>query len=124
MEVKFSKRKQAGRVPSYIKWGSKFHNIPSRYNGRLYHSKFEMEYAMILDDMKKHKEIVSWSPQFVLRLDVNGKHIANYFADFKVIKKGGLIEIHECKGMWTAVGKIKYKLAQALYPDYKFILIK
>ncbi len=120
----FSKRKQTGRIPSYIKWGSKYHNTPSQYKGRLYHSKKEAEYAMILDDMVKHKEIDSWEPQFTLKLDVNGKHICNYIADFKVIKNKKYIEIRETKGYFTDTAKIKWRLAQALYPKYKFILIK
>ena len=124
MALKFSKRIQTGRVPKYITWGSKFHNIPSRYKGRLYHSKKEAEYAMILDDMVKTGEIDSWTPQFTLKLDVNGKHICNYIADFKVIKNKKYIEIRETKGYFTDTAKIKWRLAQVLYPEYKFILIK
>jgi hypothetical protein len=121
----FSKRKQVGRVPSYIKWGSKYHNTPSQYKGRLYHSRFEAEYAMILDDMKNNSEIMDWQPQYVLRLDVNGKHICNYIADFVVVKAGqDNAEIHETKGYFTPISKLKWRLAQALYPDYKFVLIR
>jgi hypothetical protein len=120
----YSKRKQTGRVPSYIKWGSKFHNIPSNYKGRLYHSKKEAEYAMILDDMVKHLEIQGWEPQFTLKLDVNGKHICNYIADFRVWSKTGSCEIHETKGYFTDLAKLKWRLAIALYPEYKFVLIK
>lgn len=127
----FSKRKQTGRIPTYINWGSKYHNTPSRYKGVLYMSKKEMEYAMILDDMKRTKEIDSWKGQFTLKLDVNGKHICNYIADFKVVRSiqtdnGGFFqeEIHEVKGFFTPISKLKWRLAQALYPQYKFVLIK
>jgi hypothetical protein len=120
----YSKRKQTGRVPSYIKWGSKYGNIPSQYKGRLYHSKKEAEYAMILDDMVKHREILKWIPQFTLKLDVSKKHICNYIADFKVYKGVDSVEIHETKGYFTDTAKLKWRLAQALYPQYKFILIK
>jgi len=125
-----SKRKQTGRIPLYIKWGSKYHNTPSQYKGRLYHSKKEAEYAMILDDMVKCKEINDWSPQYTLKLDVNGKHICNYIADFMVRKidvsnlAKFIIEIHETKGYFTNLAKLKWRLAQALYPEYKFVLIK
>ena len=122
-DLKFSKRKQV-RLPTYIKWGSKFHNTPSQYKGRLFHSRLEAEYAMILDDMKRTGEIKNWSPQFTLKLDVNGKHIANYIADFLVTKKGGALEIHETKGYFTDLAKLKWRLSQALYPQYKFVLIK
>lgn len=122
-ELLFSKRKQTGRIPSYIKWGSKFHNTPSQYKGRMYHSKKESEYAMILDDMVENEEIEAWLPQYTLKLDVNGKHICNYIADFLVSKESGE-EIHETKGFFTDLAKLKWKLAIALYPQYKFKLIK
>lgn len=122
MEGKFSKRKQVG-LPNYIKWGSKFHNTPTTYKGHTFHSRLEAEYAMILEDMKKHEEIHNWTPQVTLRLDVNDKHICNYIADF-LVEKGLHLEIHECKGFFTPIGKLKYRLAQALYPQYKFKLIK
>jgi len=123
--LKFSKRKQVG-LPNYIKWGSKFHNTPTTYKGRTYHSKKEAEYAMILDDMKNNSEIMDWKPQVTLKLDVNGKHICNYVADFYVLKAGVIKgEIHETKGYFTPIGKLKWRLAQALYGDkYKFVLIK
>ena len=121
----FSKRKQTGRIPPYILRGSKFGNLPSQYKGRLYHSKLEAEYAMILDDMIKHKEITSWTPQFTLKLDVNGKHICNYIADFLVKKSKMNWEIHETKGYFTDTAKLKWRLVQAIYGGiYKFILIK
>jgi hypothetical protein len=121
---KFSKARQTGRLPSYILRGSKFNNTPSQYKGRVYHSRKEAEYAMALDDMKNMGEIKDWTPQYRLKLEVNGQHITNYIADFLVEKTTGQIEIHETKGYFTDSAKIKWRLAQALYPDYKFILIK
>ena len=132
MVLKFSKRSQVG-LPTYIKWGSKFHNTPSRYKGKMYHSKKEAEYAMILDDMIKTGEISDWAGQFTMKLDVNGKHICNYIADFLVQKRVGwkgktaLLreEIHETKGYFTPIAKLKWRLAIALYGDkYTFKLIK
>ena len=121
----FSKRAQTGRVPRYILTGSKYGNMPSQYKGRLYHSKKEAEYAIILDDMVKHKEITSWTPQVTLKLDVNVKHICNYIADFLVTKNKKYKEIREVKGFFTPISKLKWRLAQALYSkDYKFVLIK
>jgi len=118
--IKFSKQNQVGSPKFKYTYG-KYHNIPSQYNGRIYHSHREAEYAILLDDMKKHKEIKSWTPQYTLRLDINGHHICNYIADFLVNNN----EIHECKGFFTPIGKIKWKLAQALFSKkYKFVLIK
>lgn len=125
VNLKFSKRKQTGRIPSYILKGSKFGNIPTIYKDRTYHSRLEAEYAIILDDMVKCKEIKKWTPQFTLKLDVNDQHIANYIADFLVTMPNGSEEIRETKGYFTDTAKLKWRLAQALYGDkYKFILIK
>lgn len=112
------------KTPSYILRGSKYNNTPSQYKGRIYHSRKEAEYAMILDDMMRHKEIKSWWSQRTLRLEINGKLICKYIADFIVEKDGGMLEIHETKGYFTPYSKLKWKLAQVLYPNYKFILIK
>jgi len=113
------------KLPSYLTGRGKYNNTPSMYKGVMYHSKMEMEYAMILDDMLRKGEINSWSGQFKLRLDVNGKHICNYLADFLILSKNGQEEVHETKGYFTAVGKIKWKLAQAIYGDkYRFVLIQ
>lgn len=79
---------------------------------------------MILDDMKRNKEIKKWEPQFTLRLDVEGIHIANYIADFLVTTIHGAQEIHETKGYFTPIGKLKWKLAKVLYKEYKFVLIR
>jgi len=113
-----------GIIPTYLKWGSKYHNTPSQYKGRIYHSKFEAEYAMILDDMIKNKEILSWLPQVTLRLEVNKKLVCKYIADFWVFTTSGE-EIHETKGYFTPIAKLKWKLAQAIYgKKYKFVLVK
>lgn len=129
MMQKYNKRKQIG-IPSYIKLGSKFHNKPTEYKGKLYHSAKEAEYAMILDDMVRTGEIQGWESQFKLKLEVNGKKICSYIADFLVVKvdlsnlDSITNEIHEVKGYFTPIGKLKWRLAQALYPQYRFVLIQ
>ena len=124
MTIKFPKSNKF-KLPNYLRTGSKYNNVPTIYKGHTFHSRFEAEYAMILDDMKKCKEIKSWEPQITLRLEVNGKLICKYIADFLVIKSRNIKEIHECKGFFTPYSKLKYKLAQAIYGKiYKFKLIK
>lgn len=108
-----------------IKYGSKFGAKKQEYNGYHYMSKKEAKYAQDLDLLLKAKEIVSWVPQFKLSLDVNGKHIANYFVDFMVVDKYGTKQLHEVKGMVLPVWQLKWKLCEALYgEEYEMIVIK
>ena len=103
----------------------KYHNKPTILYGIKFHSKKEAEYSIILNDMIRKKEIISYQMQFPMHLEVNGEKITKYIADFLITKPDGSQEIHETKGYFTKDGKIKWKLAQALYKDkYKFILIQ
>lgn len=109
----------------YQRKGNKYSNTPQTYNGRNYHSKKEAQYAFDLDLLVKAGEVLDWSPQFKLSLDVNGIHICNYFVDFWVLPKGGGEELHEVKGFETDVWRMKWKLVEALYSDkYKLVVIK
>ena len=124
-DLKFPKPKKKFKLPSYLTGGGKYGNYPSIYKGRTYHSKAEATYAMVLDAMIMDNSIKEWTPQFKLKIDVNGQHITNYIVDFWVLTSSGTEELHEVKGYETDVFKIKWKLAKALYgANYKFVLIK
>lgn len=103
---------------------NKFHAKSTSYNGRIYHSKKEASYAMELDWMKKAGMIKDWIPQFKLSLDVNEQYVTNYYIDFKVIMNNDEIEMHEVKGFAVELGMLKFRLAKAIYQQYKFVLIK
>ena len=103
---------------------NKFNAKTTLYNGRYYDSKLEASYSMELDWRKKAGEIKEIIPQFKISLDVNDVHIANYFMDFKVILSDGTIEMHEVKGAILPLWTMKWRLAKALYPEWKFVLIK
>ncbi len=94
------------------------------YNGRKYHSALEANYAMELDLRKKADEIKEIIPQYKIDIRVNDIHICNYFMDFCLIMSDNTIEMHEVKGMETGLWQIKWKLARALNPQWKFVLIK
>jgi hypothetical protein len=94
------------------------------YNGRSYDSIREANHAEELDWRIKAKEIKEVIPQHKIPLVVDGRHIAYYYIDFKVIKTDGDVEYHEVKGFETEVWRLKWKLTEALYPDYNLILIK
>lgn len=102
----------------------KYGNKTKLYNGRYYDSIMEANHAEELDWRIKAGEIKEVIPQFKISLDVEGKHIANYFIDFKVILPDGSEQYHEVKGYETDIWKMKWKLALALFPDWEFLVIK
>ena len=108
----------------YKKRGNKYNAKSSTYNGRHYDSRLEAGYAMELDWMLKAKVIKSWQAQFKLDLRIYWEHVANYFVDFAVEYPDGRIEYHEVKGYETALWKLKWKMAIAIYGKDKFVLIK
>jgi hypothetical protein len=62
--------------------------------------------------------------QKAFRLDINGSHIATYYADFYVQDNDGLWTIHEVKGAVTEVYRLKKKMTRVLFPEIPFIEIK
>ena len=103
---------------------NKYNAKKKEYAGRYYDSILEANYAEQLDWRIKAGEIKEVIPQYKISIDVNEMHIANYYMDFKVILPDGTIEMHEVKGMETQLWRIKWKLSIALYPDWKFVLVK
>jgi len=103
---------------------NKFNAKKTQYNGRYYDSVLEANYAEKLDWLIKAGEVKEVVPQYKISLDVNGVHIANYYMDFKVVLSDGRIEMHEVKGFETPVWRMKWRLAKAMYPEYKFVLVK
>lgn len=103
---------------------SKYNNKSKYYRGRLYDSIREANHAEELDWRIKAGEIKEVIPQFKIEIKIGGKHICNYYIDFKVVKSDNEIEYHEVKGFETDLWRLKWKLAEALYPEYNLIVIK
>ena len=112
----------------YQKNYNKFGNHSKIYNGRSYDSKLEAAHAQELDLLLRAGEIKEVIPQYRVDLCSYGKHICNYYVDFKVINKDGSIEYHEVKGMETPDFIIKKKLFEAQLnatePDSKYLILK
>ena len=108
----------------YKKQGNKYNAKSSTYDGRHYDSKLEAGYAMELDWMLKAGIIKSWEAQYKLDLRINDIHICNYYVDFKVVLPDGSEEFRETKGYETALWKLKWKMAIAIYGKEKFVLVK
>ena len=103
---------------------NKYGAVKKSYKGRQYHSGKEARYAQELDLRQIAGEIKEITPQYKIDIRVNDIHICNYYMDFKVILSDGIIEMHEVKGFATDLWRIKWRLAKALYPEWKFVLIK
>jgi len=103
---------------------NKYGSSKQTYNGYSYDSKLEASYAQELDWLIKAGEVKKWERQHKISIDINGVHITNYYIDFKVYFTDGRIEYHEVKGWPSEVWRLKFKLSKAMYPDYKFVVIK
>lgn len=97
---------------------SKYRNVRTEYAGLQFMSKKEAEYAMQLDWLKKARgndRVVEWVPQVPFQVELNGKKICKYIADFKVTYANGRVEIVDVKGVRTDVYRLKKKLVEAQY---------
>lgn len=103
---------------------NKYNAVKKEYNGRLYDSMKEADYAAQLDLLIKAGEVKKWEPQFKIELTSEGQHICFYLIDFKVWFTDDRIEYHEVKGKETDLWRTKWKMSKAQYPDWNFKLIK
>lgn len=106
---------------------TKFNNKKVKYNGVLYDSILESEYAQYLDLLKKGKVIKGWDRQIPILLIVNGIKISKLIADFVVTNNDKTLSYKEIKSPWTAkqpVFRLKYKLLKALYPELDYMIVE
>ena len=108
--------------------GNKYGAHKHEYNGRVYHSIKEANYAAELDLLIKAGEVSEWTPQFKIDLKANGRHICTYIPDFLVTLPDGSQELHEVKGYMTETYRIKRKILEATYlydhPEITFIEVR
>jgi hypothetical protein len=106
----------------------KYGNYSATYNGYTYMSRKEALFAAELDTLRKaympKDRVVSFERQVKVSLDVNGKHVANYYMDFVVKYADGREEWIEVKGYETAEWKLKAKLFVACYPDRIYRIVR
>lgn len=98
---------------------SKYRNVQTEYGGLKFMSKKEADYAAQLDWQKKARSprdrVVEWVPQVPFQIELNGRKICKYIADFKVTYGDGRVEIVDVKGVRTDVYRLKKKLVEAQY---------
>lgn len=106
------------------KRGNKYKAIKQTYNGFNYDSRREARHAAELDWRIKEGSVMRWERQHKITISLNGRKICDYYIDFKVYMADGSIEYHEVKGAETAVWRLKWKLARAMFPDWKMKIIR
>lgn len=95
---------------------SKYGNQKTEIDGFVFDSKREAIRYQELKLLERAGEIENLELQPKYSVDINGKHICNYFADFRYFDKHYKKTITEdAKGMKTDVYKIKKKLVEAIY---------
>lgn len=113
---------------SYWKPTSKFRNVRQTYNGVNFHSKAEAQVAAELDLRVRAGDILGYDRQFKCDLTANGKHIANYYCDFRLHLIDGSYELLEVKGWEGEVYRLKRKLLEAVWlpehPDHVYTIYK
>jgi hypothetical protein len=114
------------------KRGNKFNNRSTMYEGRVYHSAKEADFAKTLNLLKHavdaSKRVVSWKPQPRFELRVYGSLIGHYTPDFDVQYADGHREIVEVKGFETIDWKLRWKIFEAMmehdHPEIDLVIIK
>ncbi len=86
----------------------------SKLEAGIYEQLKMLQQAGQLGDLELQKEFV---------ITVNGKQICIYIADF-VFKVKDTTVIADAKGVLTDVFKLKWKLMQAVYPEYDYRIFK
>lgn len=98
---------------------SKYGNLKTEYNGTIFHSKKEADFAKELDWRKREKRpekrVERYEMQVPFQITMNGVKIARYLADFKVFYVDGHVEIIDVKGVRTNIYTLKKKLVEAQY---------
>ncbi len=84
------------------------------YNGALYHSKREAQFAAELDIQAMVGQIAGYRRQVPYELVVNGTQICRYVADF-VVTKDGLESVIDVKGVETEAFRLKKRLMLACH---------
>lgn len=88
--------------------------FPSKLEATGYKELLLLEKSGIIKDLELQKELV---------LTVEGRQVCIYYPDYFFTKTcNGKQTVGEAKGKATADFRLKWKLAQILYPDYDYML--
>lgn len=93
---------------------SKYRNIKTEVDGRLFHSKKEAARYLVLRDLENSGEISDLKCQVTFTITVNNRKICRYIADFTYIENGVFV-VEDVKGRITDVYRLKKKLMLACH---------
>lgn len=90
-----------------------------------FRSKWEYDYALYLELLKKHKQIKEWEyePE-TFWFEAIKRGVRSYLPDFKITEKDGSIVFHEVKGFMDAKSKTKLTRMKKYHPDVKLYLVR
>lgn len=83
-------------------------------DGITFHSKAEAEYYKTLKLLKAAGQITRIELQKPFKINIAGKWICTYYADFEVHYANGVVEVVDVKGVKTPVYNLKKKLMAAV----------
>jgi len=102
---------------------NKYNSVISTYKGIKYHSKAEVKYAQILDDLLEKGLINSYTRQARYPLpNMNGVMKMAYVADFVVIGNSGEEYIIDVKGFLSVENKTKLAYFRFYYKKPVYIV--
>lgn len=91
---------------------------------KYYRSKWEANYARVLEFQKQHGLIVSWAHEAkTFWFEKIKRGCRSYLPDFEVVYPDGHIEYHEVKGWYDNRSKTKTKRMAKYYPEVKLRMI-
>lgn len=94
---------------------TKYGNKKVTIDGYTFDSIFEGQYYGKLKMLKLAGQIKDFKMQVPFPVNINGKHVFKYIADFVVTENDNTAQIHEVKGYKTDVYKLKKKCIEAYY---------
>jgi hypothetical protein len=98
---------------------SKYNAKKTLFDGVMYDSKAEAQFASILKIAMKatdvNERVILIERQHVYEIVANGKYIAKYISDFRVTYANGIVKVYDVKGMVTPLYRLKKKLVEAIH---------
>lgn len=90
-----------------------------------FRSKWEHDYALYLELLKKHKKIKSWRHEpKTFWFEAIKRGTRSYLPDFCVTENDGSVIWHEVKGFLDSKSKTKLKRMKKYFPEEKLYLVR
>lgn len=108
------------KYPTYFKkqkGGNKYNAKKTLLNGLKFDSKSESDLYAELELQRRQGVILGLETQAKESFEIYGKHLCNYYVDFKVFHNNGVVEFleHKSTGTVTDVWRLKWKMLRAKY---------